>query len=420
LQHARDRIEPRAQLLAIGFHVLDRTSRNVGVHRGFRHRWRNIRDQPRIERHRDDVIRPVFRPRAVGGRNLVRYVLTRQRRKRARRSNLHFHVDGAGAHVERAAEDVGETEYVVDLIRIVGAAGRHDGIAAHFGDFLDRYFRIGIGHGEDDRLVRHRLHHVLGHRAFDRKAEEHVGTGQRFGERACRSLHRIAGLPLVHAIGTAFVDDALGVAKNEVLRAEADGAQQLKASDAGRAGAIANDFSVFDFAARQFQRVDQAGGSDNCGAVLVVMEHRNVEQLTQLLLDNETLRRLDVFEVDAAPALAQELYAIDEFVGIFGRDFEIDGVDVGEALEQHRLAFHHRLGCERTAIAQTEDRSAVGDHRNEIALGGVIVGLRFIFGDRQHRYGNARRISQRKVSLGRHRLRSHDFEFSRPALAVKQ
>ena len=88
--------------------------------------------------------------------------------------------------------------------------------------------------------------------------------------------------------------------------------------------------------------------------MLVVMEDRNVEQLAQPLLDDEAFRRLDVFEIDAAPALAQQLDAIDDFVGIFGGDFEIDEVDIGEALEQDDFAFHHRLGGERAAIAEAQ------------------------------------------------------------------
>ena len=35
-----------------------------------------------------------------------------------------------------------------------------------------------------------------------------------------------------------------------------------------------------------------------------------------------------------------------------GVDFEIDRIDVGEALEQDRLAFHHRLGGQRAEIAE--------------------------------------------------------------------
>ena len=154
--------------------------------------------------------------------------------------------------------------------------------------------------------------------------------------------------------------------------------------------------------------------------MLIVVEHRNVEQLAQPLLDDEALGRLDVLEIDAAPALAEKLDAVDELVGILGRDFEIDGIDVGEALEQHRLAFHHRLGGQRAAIAEPENGGAVGDDGDEIAFGGVVVGAAFILGDRQHRDGDAGRIGERKIALRRHRLGGHDFELPRPALAVKQ
>ena len=104
------------------------------------------------------------------------------------------------------------------------------------------------------------------------------------------------------------------------------------------------------------------------------MEHRDIEQFAQALLDDEALRRLDVLEVDAAPAGAEIAHAIDELVGIFGGDFEIDGIDVGEALEQHRLAFHHGLGRQRAAVAEAEDGGAVGDDGDEIALHRVVVG----------------------------------------------
>ena len=95
-------------------------------------------------------------------------------------------------------------------------------------------------------------------------------------------------------------------------------------------------------------------------------------------------------------------------------------VDVGEALEQHRLAFHHRLGRQRAAIAEPEDGGAVGDDGDEIALGRVVVGLALVLGDRQHRHGDAGRIGERQIALGRHRLGGDDFELAGPALAVEQ
>jgi hypothetical protein len=45
---------------------------------------------------------------------------------RKRASFLHVVVDGGGPHVQRAAEDVGEAEHVVDLVRVIRAARRHD------------------------------------------------------------------------------------------------------------------------------------------------------------------------------------------------------------------------------------------------------------------------------------------------------
>ena len=76
----------------------------------------------------------------------------------------------------------------------------------------------------------------------------------------------------------------------------------------------------------------------------------------------------------AAEGRAEIAHAVDEGVRILGVDLEIDRVDVGEALEQHRLAFHHRLRGERAEIAEAEDRGAVRDHRDHVALGGVVEG----------------------------------------------
>ena len=85
------------------------------------------------------------------------------------------------------------------------------------------------------------------------------------------------------------------------------------------------------------------------------------------LLDDEAVRRLDVLEIDAAEGGPEIAHAVDELVDVLGVDLEVDGIDVGEALEQHRLAFHHRLGGERAEIAEAEDGGAVGDHRDQIA-----------------------------------------------------
>ena len=189
--------------------------------------------------------------------------------------------------------------------------------------------------------------------------------------------------------------------------------------DAGRTGAVHHDFQIADLAAGDVTGIDDAGDGDDGRAVLVVMEDRYVEQFAQALFDDEAFRRLDVFQIDAAERVADPLDAFDEGIGIGFLDLDVHRVDIGKALEQHRLAFHHRLGGERAEIAEAEDRGAVGNHRDQIAPRGVVEGARRVFGDGQHRHGDAGRIGQREIALGGHGLGRRDLQLARAALLVK-
>jgi hypothetical protein len=161
------------------------------------------------------------------------------------------------------------------------------------------------------------------------------------------------------------------------------------------------------------QGVDQRRGRDDRRAVLVVMEHRNVEQFAQALLDDEAFRRLDVFQIDAAPALAEEAHAIDELLDILGVDLEVDAVHVGEALEQDGLALHHRLRRQRADVAEAEHGGAVRDHRDEVAARGVVVPFALVLLDLQAGRRHTRRISQGEVVGGRQRLGRDDLDLAR-------
>jgi hypothetical protein len=165
--------------------------------------------------------------------------------------------------------------------------------------------------------------------------EEDIGTSQRLRERARGGLGGMRGLPLVHALGATLVDHALGVAEDNVAGREPDRLEQLEAGDAGSAGAITDELGRFDVTASEVKSIDQSGCGDDGSAVLVVMKDGNIEEFAQPLLDNEAFWRPDILEIDAAPALPQKLDAVDDFIRVLGRYFEIDGIDVGKALEQH-------------------------------------------------------------------------------------
>ncbi len=284
---------------------------------------------------------------------------------------------------------------------------------------LGRDLGVGIGHGEDDRLRRHALHHRGAERTLGREAEEDVGALDRLGQCALGGRRGMGGLPLVHAGFPALVDDPLGVAEEHVLRLEPHSLDEIEAGDAGRTRAVADERRFLDVAARELHGVQHAGRRDDGGAVLVVMEDRNVHEFAQAILDDEAFRRLDVFEVDAAERRPEIAHRRDERVRIFGIDFEIDGIDVGEALEQHRLAFHHGLRGQRSEVAEPEDGGAVRDDRHHVALGRVVIGPARILVDGLHRHGDAGRIGQRQVALGRHGLRRDDLELAGPTLGME-
>jgi hypothetical protein len=53
---------------------------------------------------------------------------------------------------------------------------------------------------------------------------------------------------------------------------------------------------------------------------------------------------------------------------VAGRQADRKGIDAGELLEEHRLAFHHGEGRLGPDVAEAEDRRAVGDHRHGVLL----------------------------------------------------
>ncbi len=344
LQGPGDRVAPGRELRLVGVEIDDRSPCHAAVHCGASDGGRNGVDQTRIERNRDDVIAPEPRPAPlVGCRHLVRHVLAREVRERMDRRNLHFHVDRRGAGIEGTPEDVWKTKNVVDLVGVVRTPGRHDGIVADRVRLLRRDLRIRIGHSEDDRVRRHRPDHIGGERTLRGQAEEDVRPVHGVGQRAFAGLDRMGRLPLVHALGAAAVDDTLGVAKQHILGREAHRLDEVEAGDAGGPCPVADELGLANVPAGELDGVQHPGRGNDRGAVLIVMEHRNVHELAQPLFDDETLGSLDVLEIDAAEGRAEISDAGNEGVGVLRVDLEVDRVDVGEALEQHRFAFHHRF-----------------------------------------------------------------------------
>ena len=167
------------------------------------------------------------------------------------------------------------------------------------------------------------------------------------------------------------------------------------------------------------KRIDQACRRDDGGAVLVVMEDRNLKALAKLLLDDETFRRFDILEIDAAEARRKHGHGLDEFLGVLRIDLEIEPVDIGELLEQDGLALHHRLRRGGADIAKAENGRAVRDHRDHIPLGREVIGCVGICLDGEAGRRDPRGIGQRQVVLAHQGLGCCDFQLTRAAIGVE-
>ena len=352
--------------------------------------------------------------------DLVRNALTRKFGDGTGRSDLHLFVDRRGLNIQRTAENEGEAEHIVDLIWVVAAPGGDDRIRAHGLGIFRHDFRNGIGHREDDRPVGHLLHPFRLQRTCTGQAKEYVGTFQRFFEIGCRCLHRMGALPLIDIV-TSRSDRPGAITDDDVFMPDPHGLDQSGTGERAGPCPVDDHLAVFHFPPGQVAGVDQARGSDDRGAVLVVMHDRDIHAFAQRLLDNKAFGRGDVFEIDAAEGRFHQGDRLDKLVGIFGIEFDVDRIHVGKAFEQHRLAFHHRLRGQRTEIAEAQDRRAVRNNGNKVRTGRIASRILGIGRNRFHRSRHTGRISEAEITLARHGLACDDLDLTRTnCLVVEQ
>ncbi|KEH12384.1 hypothetical protein GY15_21180 [Delftia sp. 670] len=393
-------VDEAGQALAVGVVVGDGAGGDAGLFGSLGHGRRDAQDQAGVEGRGDQVVGAELQLLAlVGSGDFIADVLLGQCGDFAHAGQLHGFGDLGGAAVQRATEDVGEAQDVVDLVGVVRTARGHDAVRAHGLGQLGADLGFGVGQGQDDGLVGHGLDHVGSEHAGSRAAQEDVCILDGIGQGAGVRLLRVLGLGGVQATGAAFVDHALGVAHEDVFALDAQAHHHVHAGDGGGAGTGDGDLDVADLLVHQLQPVEQGGAGDDGRAVLVVMEHGDVHALGQLLLDVEALGRLDVLEVDAAQRGFERGDDLDQLVRIALGQFDVEHVDAGELLEQAALAFHHRLAGQRADVTQAQHGRAVGDDADQVAARRVFGGQRGVGLDVQAGVGHAGRIGQRQVAL---------------------
>ena len=122
--------------------------------------------------------------------------------------------------------------------------------------------------------------------------------------------------------------------------------------------------------------------------MLVIREYRNIHGALKFIFNVIALRGRYIFQIDSCKGFFQKLYGVNEFILVFGIDYDRDGINIAKFLVQCRLAFHNRHSCCRTDIAKAKDTCPIRNNSYYITSPGKGKGQIFILLDFQTWCGN--------------------------------
>merc|ERR1740139_365003 len=119
-------------------------------------------------------------------------------------------------------------------------------------------------------------------------------------------------LPFVHAGSTSLVNDTFGVTGDHIGKRDSIFDHELQASNASGTCSIQHNFDVFNLSLGYVTRVDQSSQTHDSSSMLIIVEHWDIHDLLQLVLDVEAVRAFDIFQVDTTEGGSQALDASDK------------------------------------------------------------------------------------------------------------
>src|ERR1051326_2028870 len=101
---------------------------------------------------------------------------------------------------------------------------------------------------------------------------------------------------------------------------------------------------------------------------------------------------------------------------------DVEDINIGKPLEEHRLPLHHRLAREGPNVTQSQHRGAIAEHGPQISTARVFVSILRIFLDFETRHRYAGCVGQAQIALGPAGLGGSNFNLSgtRPQMIVER
>ena len=116
------------------------------------------------------------------------------------------------------------------------------------------------------------------------------------------------------------------------------------------------------FLPTSFKALEHGRDGDHRGAVLVIVEHRDIQPLLQFGLHLKAAGGGNILQVDAAEGTGDHLHRVDDLVHILGAHADGKGVDAGKGLEQAAFNLSLQAFQLRGRCPQTQNSGAIGDH----------------------------------------------------------
>ena len=161
--------------------------------------------------------------------------------------------------------------------------------------------------------------------------------------------------------------------------------------DGGTGGTrtVLHDLDVLNALADDLQRVQHTCQHNDGGAVLVIVEHGDIQLALQLGLDLKAFGAADILQIDAAEGGGDRLDSGNDLLLGFGVQADGKGIYPGKFLEQDALALHDRQTCLGADVAKAQHGGAVGDNGDRATLHGVGVDVVGVCLDLAARLGDA-------------------------------
>ena len=318
-------------------------------------------------------------------------------------SGGHFHliVDIPGTHIQHTTKDARKGPNIIDLIWIIAAAGTHN-LDPSFNRSLIFNLRSWVGHSEDDGILSHRFHHLRSQYIWHRHSNEHICTHNCISQSTIFALQvsDLTKLRLVsgHTRRTVFAQNSVLITGNDMLHPSKH--DHFDDGGSSSAGAVKDNLQILHLFTCQLSRIHQASSYHNSCAVLVIMEHGDIQFLLQALFNLKTPWRCDILQINAAEGGGQIADCLNDLLSILGIQTDGKGIHAAELFKEDTLALHNGHSGLRPDIAQTKYRTAIGNHGHQVTLCRITIDIFLLLMDTATGLCHSRRIGSTQVIPG--------------------